>query len=131
MKIKKSFQSGDAIVKFLDSLEIEKVYITFCKFLLEVNKWAVNLAVKGELVRFLIGISCMLQALKYWFHLQNTNNILLKETLTVSKDLHQERKFTWFSFFASLCKLINIDPSDISVGAIVLLRQKLCNKYVE
>ena len=68
----KKFQSVNAIAKFLDSLEIEKVHIKFCKFLLGVNKRAMNLAVKGELVRFPTGISCMLQALKYMFHLQNT-----------------------------------------------------------
>ena len=49
-----------------------------------------NLAAEGEFGRFPIGISCMLQALKYWLHLQNTNTILLKETLPVSKDLHQD-----------------------------------------
>ena len=67
---KKSFHCGDVIAKILDSLEIEKVHIKFCKFLLGVNKRVVNLAVKGELTRFPVGISCMLQALKYWFHLQ-------------------------------------------------------------
>ena len=49
MEIKKIFQNTDGIAKFLDSLHIEKVHIKFCKFLLGVNKRAVNLAVKGEL----------------------------------------------------------------------------------
>ena len=49
---KKIFQNIDGIPKFLDSLDIENVYVKFCKFLIGVNKRAVNLAVKGELGRF-------------------------------------------------------------------------------
>ena len=98
---KNIFQNTDGIAKFLDSLDIEKVHIKFCKFLLGVNKRAVNLAVKGEVGRFPIGISCMLQAFKYWYHIQPSNNLLLQEALAVSEDLHKERIFTWFSFFRS------------------------------
>ena len=85
------FQNTDGIAKFLDSLDIEKVHIKFCKFLLDVNKRAVTLAVKGKLERFPIGISCMLQAFKYWYHIQSSNNLLLQEALAVSEDLHNER----------------------------------------
>ena len=108
-------------MKFLDPLDIENVHVKFCKFLLGVNKRAVNLAVKGNLGRFPIGISCMLQSFKYWYHIQSSNNILLREALAVSQDLHKERIFTWFSFFSSLCKLINVKPSNITSEAFVLL----------
>ena len=74
-----------------------------------VNKRAVNLAVKGELGRFPVGISCMLQAFKYWYHIQSLSNILLQEALAVSQNLHEEQIFTWFSFFSSLYKLINVN----------------------
>ena len=90
----------------------------------------VNLAVKGDLGRFPIGISCMLQAFKYWYHIQSSNNILLREALAVSQDLHKERISTWFSFFSSLCKLINVKPSDITSEAFVLLKAKLCDCYI-
>ena len=68
---KKIFQNIDGIPKFLDSLDIENVHVKFCKFLMGVNKRAVNLAVKGELGRFGVGISCMLQAFKYWYHIRS------------------------------------------------------------
>ena len=68
---KKVFQNTDDIATFLDSLDIEKVHIKFCKLLLGFNKRAVNQPVKGELGLFPIGISCMLQALKYWYHKQS------------------------------------------------------------
>ena len=127
---KKVFQNTDGILKFIESLDIENVPVKFCKFLLGVNKRAVNLAVKGDLGRFPIGISCMLQAFKYWYHIQSSNNILLSEALAESQDLHKERIFTWFSFFSSLCKLINVKPSDITSEAFVLLKEKLCDCYI-
>lgn len=128
---KKSIQNKDGIAKFLDSLDIEKVHVKFCKFILGVNKRAVNLAVKGELGRFPIGISCMLQALKYWFHIQTSNNGLLREALVVSENLHKEHVFTWYSFFTSLCKMLDMKVSEVTVATTTLLRMKLCDKYIQ
>ena len=56
------FQNIDGNLKFLDFLDIGNVHVKFCKFLMGVNKRAVNLAVKGELGRFPVVISCMLYA---------------------------------------------------------------------
>ena len=70
------------------------MHVKFCKFLLGVNKRAVNLAVKGGLGRFTIGTSCLLQAFKYWYHIQSSNNILLREALAVTLGLHKESIFT-------------------------------------
>ena len=95
-----------------------------------VNKRAVNLAVKGELGRFPVGISCMLQAFKYWYHIQSSSNILLQEALAVSQNLHEERIFTWFSFFSSLCKLVNVKPPYVTLETFVLLKEKLCDYYI-
>ena len=128
---RKTFSNIDGISQFLDSLDIEKVHVKFCKFLLGVNKRAVNLAVKGELGRFTVGISCMLQAFKYYYHIQSSNNILLREALTLSEDLHKEKIFTWFSFFTSLCKMIDVKSNDVTLEAFVLLKETLCERYIE
>ena len=66
----------------------------------------------------------MLQAFKYWYHIQSSSNILLREALAVSQNLHEERIFTWFSFFSSLCKLVNVKPSDVTLETFVLLKEK-------
>ena len=110
----KIFQNFDGILNFLDSLDIDNVHVKFCKFLKDVNKRAVHLAVKGEFRRCPVGLACMLQAFKYWYHIQSSSNILLQEALAVSQNLHEERIFTWFSFFTSLCKLVNVKPSDVT-----------------
>ena len=52
MEIKKNFQNINGIPKFLDSLDIENVHVKFCKFLMGVNKRAINLAVKRGIWAF-------------------------------------------------------------------------------
>ena len=127
---KKILNNIDVIPKFLDSLDIENVHVKVCKFLMGVNKRVVNLAVKGELGRFPVGILCMLQALKYWYHIQSASNILLQGALAVSQNLHEKLIFTWFSFFSSLCKLVNVKPSDVTLETFVLLKEKLCDYFI-
>ena len=46
-------------------------------FILGVNKRVVNLAIKGERGRFPVSFSCIIQAFKYWYHLQESSNSLL------------------------------------------------------
>ena len=79
---------------------------------------------------FPVGISCMLQAFKYWCQIQSSGNILLQEALAVSQNLHEEWIFTWFSFYTSLCKLVDVKPSDVTSETFVLLKEKLCNYYI-
>ena len=87
---KRKFRTEDGLAKYLDSTPIEKVHVKFCKFIMGVNKRAVNLAVKGELGRFPISFSCIIhvQAFRYRYHLQETSNSLLQEAASVSKSLH-------------------------------------------
>ena len=94
-----------------------------------VNKRAVNLAVKGELGLF-SSWNFMYLPPKYWYHIQSSSNILLQEALAVSQNLHEERIFTWFSFFSSLCKLVNVKPPDVTLETFVLLKEKLCDYYI-
>ena len=65
-----------------------RTYVKLCKFLMGVNKRAVNLSVNGELWCFPFGISCMLKAFKYLYHIQSSSNILLQEALAISQNLH-------------------------------------------
>ena len=62
---KRKFHTGDGFAKYLDNIAIEKEHVKFCKFILGINKRAVNLAVRGELGRFPVTFSCIIQAFKY------------------------------------------------------------------
>ena len=124
---KRKFRTEDGLAKYLDSTAIEKVHIKFCKFIMGVNKRAVNLAVKGELGRFPISFSCIIQAFRYRYHLQETSNSLLQEAASVSKSLHNNGISTWFSFYDRVCKYINAKVDDPS--AVVTLLSFLCEKF--
>ena len=101
-------------MKYLDSTAIKKVHVKFCKFIMGVNKRAVNLAVKGELGHFPLSFSCIIQAFRYRYHLQETSNSLLQEAASVSKSLHNNGISTWFSFYGRMCKYINAKVDDPS-----------------
>ena len=94
----RKFRTGDRFAKYLDNINIEKVHVKFCKFILEVNKKVVNLAVKGELGQFPVSFSCIIQAFKYWYHLQESSNSLLREASSVCRDLHNKGVPTGFHF---------------------------------
>ena len=120
---KRKFRTGDGFSKYLDNIAIEKVHVKFCKFILGVNTRAVNLAVNGELGRFPVTFSCIIQAFKYWYHLQESPNSLLREAFSVSKSFHSN----WRPFYDNICKLINVKSDDPS--AVLLLQSFLCEKY--
>jgi hypothetical protein len=59
----------------IDNCHIEKLNIKLCKYILGVNKYATNAAVKGELGRFPILIQVLTLSIKYWMRtclLQNS-----------------------------------------------------------
>ena len=84
---KRKFRTRDGFSNYLDNINIEKVHVIFCKFILGLNKRAVNLAVKSVLGRFPVSFSCIIQAFKYWYHLQGSSNSLLREESSVCRDL--------------------------------------------
>ena len=124
---KRKFRTGEGFAKYLDNMTIEQVHVKFCKFILGVNKRAVNLAVKGELDRFPVSFSCIIQAFKYWYHLQESSNSLLREASSVCRALHDKGVSTLFSFHDSICKSINVKAGDPS--ATVMLQFFFVKKF--
>ena len=110
---KRKFRTGDGFAKYLDNTTKEKVHVKFGKFILGVNKRTVNLAVKGELGRFPVSFSCIIQGFKYRYHLQESSNSLFLEASSVCRDLHDKGCSTWFSFHDSICKSINVKAGDL------------------
>ena len=96
-------------------------------FLICVNKRAINLAVKGELCRFPVCFSCIIQAFSYKYHLQETSNSLLRRVASVSKSLHDNGSSTWFSFYNRICMFINSKIDDPI--AVLILLSSLYGKF--
>ena len=81
----------------------------------------------GELGRFPVSFSCIIQAFKYWYRLQESSNSLLREASSVCKDLHDKGVSIWFSFYDSICKFINVKIGDSS--ATLMLQSFLWEKF--
>ena len=94
---------GNNIMKF----PVEKINLSFCKYLLGVNKNATNMAVLEELGRYPIFIDIVIKTLNYWSNLQVRRNTkpLLYECLLASEKLHMNGTKSWLT---SIHKILSI-----------------------
>ena len=58
---------------------IEKLHLKFCRFVLGVHSKTTNLAIYGETGRYPLYIDQIVQCVKYYNHLQNSENRLLRD----------------------------------------------------
>ena len=69
---------GCRIWGFSKSMDLERVYLKFCKQILGVKASSSNAAIYGELGRFPLYITRYVLIVKYWINLLHTKNIILK-----------------------------------------------------
>ena len=67
-----------------------------------------NLAILSETGRFPMYFSIILSIVKYLHRLETTSNTLLKETYSLSKELHNRGIQTWDSSAIYILKLLNV-----------------------
>ena len=70
-------RNGRSLEAMFNELHIEKLNVKFCKYLLGVNNNASNLAVRGELERYLWYIDVVVSMVNYWIRLNDTKIRLL------------------------------------------------------
>jgi hypothetical protein len=63
---------------FSKTKEIERIHLSFCKAILGVKQSTSNAAVYGELARYPLYITRYFQIIKFWLHLLNTDNIIIR-----------------------------------------------------
>ena len=88
--------------KFCNDLIIEKLNIKACKFILGLNKHSTNAAARGELGRFPLLFSIIINMINYWIRLFNSNDELLQEALKLSVNMHENKKYSWISNIYSI-----------------------------
>ena len=72
------FDKQKTVIRNLfDDLHIETLNVKFCKYLLDLNTKASNLAIWVELGRYSFFIDVVLSMVKYWVRLNDTNIRLL------------------------------------------------------
>ena len=77
----------NGLAKYLDNIALRRMHIKFCNFVQSVYRWAIPIAVIGELGRFPVNFSCVIIALKYWCRHMEASNPLLQKTFSDSKNL--------------------------------------------
>ena len=102
-------------LSFTDKSCIEKLHLTFCKYVLGTSKTSSNLAVRTELGRYPLELQIKTQTLLYLSRLLNRkNNPLLDEAFLLTKHLDSEGVYCWYTYVKSIANEAGLDISDIS-----------------
>ena len=102
-------------------MHIEKVNISFCKWLLGVHKYSSNFGVLGELGRYPIVLDILQGAVKYWQNLQRkrTEKSLIHDCLCEAEVIDAMGSTSWISWMKLICNELNIkNLRDISTHEI-------------
>ena len=123
MDIYRSYHNSDCRAKqnkiktdyfhFIDRSIVDGVHTKFCKFTLGVKKYASNLAARAELGRYPIDCFIKTQSLLYEERLFNREtNPLLKECYNVSKMLHLNGIYSWYTYINHIRDELNVKKSN-------------------
>ena len=121
--------------KIEDNL-IEKLHAKFLKFVLNVNKFSSNSAVRGELGRHPLTVKTLSLCVKYWHNIVKTNgspNVLLKSAL-ISQNL---KGASWLKGIEYILKMSGLnfvwdDPNSISSAILYnSLKRRLTDQYIQ
>ena len=89
--------NSNNFLNLCDKVCIEKINNSFCKYLLGVNRYSSNYAVKGELGSYSLIIKFILHATKYWLAMcdSDRNSLVYLSYLENCKDLKKTTNFNW------------------------------------
>ena len=109
----------------------DKSQIKYLKYILGLNKHTSNLAILSETGRFPMYFSTILSVVKYLHCLETTSNTLLKETYSLSKEVHNRGIQTWYSSAIYILKLLNVNITscrNLSENQLVCMIKKYLMK---
>ena len=95
--------------------ELNKVIIGFLRQLLGVNKKTTNIGVLAETGKYPIAIKIFDQIIRYWLRLNDSDNMLLKETRELNNKLYNKNKLCWQKTATFITKAANIDIKDVTL----------------
>ena len=129
-----SFASGSPIEKVFNDLQIEKLNIKFCKFILGVNKKASNLAVRGELGRYPLYIDTIITMLKYWLHLHTIDSYQDSQALKDYYFMFHNNQSCWIQCIYLILKELNLlyifhKPFSLINKTLLDIKQKLKHRF--
>ena len=101
----------DNYMPLCDNLVVEKLNIKLCKYLLGVNKYSTNAAVKGELGRYPLMVKFLNHSLKYWFRMHSPDNhsSFYKMSYIDSLCWSTNSSISWCTYISKLMKFLDLD----------------------
>ena len=103
----------------------ERLHSRFCKFVLQVNKYASNIAVRCESGRYPLLISIICRVLKYYLNIsKRKNNCLAK----IAMQMHMGKKGSWFEFVKYIIGILGLNINSFSIGNLVAARASVMSK---
>lgn len=85
-----------------DSINVEKLNIKLCKYLLGVNRKSVNDAVRGELGRYPLLITILGHSMKYWSRCESLDETTLLKQSLIDSTLHNSKDDNWCQCMQSI-----------------------------
>ncbi|KAK3099269.1 hypothetical protein FSP39_001936 [Pinctada imbricata] len=106
-----SLSPYEFIEKWFKKSMIEKVNMSFSKWLLGVHKKTSNLAVMGELGRYPLFIDTIVRTVSYWANLQKRRfkKPLLNDCLKLSENLHNNGSTSWISGINKILQVFGVN----------------------
>jgi len=95
--------------KLLFKHTVEGLQTRFLKMILGVSKRTSSWGVLGETGRAPLTVKIFTTIIKFYFHLRNTSNNLLKAALSTNTRLAKEGNKTWFRALERISKFLNLE----------------------
>ena len=101
-----SFASSDFLSKRELKNAVSKLHCVFIKEILGVNPKASNWAVLVELNRSSLIPGIMTRMISFWKHSQDSPSPIMQETVKLSKALHEENNYSWFTGLSKIAEVL-------------------------
>ena len=85
---------------------VDKVNCVFIKQILRVNSKASNWAVLSETNRSSLIPGIMASMILFWKHLQDSPSPIIEGTVKLSKTLHEENHYSWFTGLSKVAEVL-------------------------
>ena len=96
---------------------VDKLHCVFIKQILGVNLKASNWTVLSKTNRFFLIPGIMTRMILFWKNLQGSPSSIIQETVKLSKALHEENHYSWFSGLTRIAEVLG-ETNDFSASPV-------------
>ena len=107
------FPRKKSLFDFLCNSQTEVMNLSYCKYILRVNRRSSNFAVRGELGRLPLGIDIISNAFSFLQHAEETTSPILRNALKASKELAKGQGTSWYSALDRVRNLLHLNVNQL------------------